>query len=372
MKAIGKSIEHEGVSVSSDTHVQLVNVSKVYPANKSQENGTVALKNVNLCVPRGSICGIIGRSGAGKSSLIRAVNRLEEPTSGKILIDGEDILTLKGAGLIRLRRKIGMIFQHFNLHHTRTVYENVALPLQLAGHDKASIKRRVMEVLNWTNIADKKESYPAQLSGGQKQRVGISRALVMNPDILLCDEATSALDPESTAAVLNLLRDINRRLGLTIMLITHEMGVIREVCDRVSVIEGGEIVEEDEVWRVFGRPLHPVTKTLLHTVKHTIPKEIYSSLTPDPSPGAALLLHFYYDGGRDEAPDLWQLVRHFSSPVRVLHADVDRVQGRAQGSLLLSIDTADATRESLLQRVDGLADRVEVLGYLDAASLAVT
>ncbi len=215
-------------------HIALRGLGKTYAGH----HGPVeALSDIELSVRRGEVFGIIGRSGAGKSSLIRTLNRLEQPSVGQVLIDGEDIGAFDAQQLVGLRRRVGMIFQHFNLMSAKTVAQNIALPLRVAGVPKARIAERVDELLQLVGLQDKRHAYPAQLSGGQKQRVGIARALVHQPEILLCDEATSALDPESTQAILALLRDINRRLGLTIVLITHEMAVIREICDRVVVLE---------------------------------------------------------------------------------------------------------------------------------------
>ncbi len=214
----------------------------------------VALANVQLSVARGEVFGIIGRSGAGKSTLLRLVNGLEKTTSGAVLVNGISVGGLDERGLVSLRRRIGMVFQHFNLLSAKTVRDNIALPLKIAGVPRAAIDAKVNALLELVGLSAKRDAYPASLSGGQKQRVGIARALVHDPDILLCDEATSALDPETTQSILALLRDINRRLGLTIVLITHEMGVIREVCDTVAVIELGEVVETGPVWRVFGDP----------------------------------------------------------------------------------------------------------------------
>jgi D-methionine transport system ATP-binding protein len=211
-------------------------VGKVY----SSSSGPVhALHGIDLSIERGSIFGIIGRSGAGKSSLLRTINRLEAATSGRVLVEGQDVAALDDAGLIALRRRVGMVFQHFNLLSAKTAWDNIALPLVVSGAPKARIHERVAEVVALTGLEGKERAYPSRLSGGQKQRVGIARALVHSPDILLCDEATSALDPETTLSILRLLKDINRRFKITIVLITHEMSVIREICDQVLVLDGG-------------------------------------------------------------------------------------------------------------------------------------
>ncbi len=241
-------------------HVRFINLGKTY---QGKQGPVEALSTIDLAVQRGEIFGIIGRSGAGKSSLIRTINRLEQPSSGRVLIDQADIGDFNEDTLVELRRRIGMIFQHFNLMSAKTVWQNVELPLKVAGVPKEQRARKVAQLLELVGLQDKHKAYPAQLSGGQKQRVGIARALVHDPAILLCDEATSALDPETTQSILGLLREINQRLGLTIVLITHEMAVIRDICHRVVVLEQGRIVEQGPVWQVFGDPQHKVSKTLL-------------------------------------------------------------------------------------------------------------
>ena len=222
-----------------------------------------ALEDIDLAVPQGSVLGVIGRSGAGKSTLIRLVNGLEKPSTGRVIVDGADIAVLPEAALRHARRSIGMIFQHFNLLSSRTAAENIALPLEVAGFDKAAIRARVEELLALVGLSDKRNRYPAELSGGQKQRVGIARALATKPKVLLSDEATSALDPETTRSILDLLPRINAELGLTILLITHEMAVIRSIAREVAVIEGGRIVEKGDVFDVFTRPQHEVTRSFL-------------------------------------------------------------------------------------------------------------
>lgn len=363
----GMSQQQHDEHALSGVHIVLQNVSKVFPPRQKDGSAVQALSNINLSIDRGSIFGIIGRSGGGKSTLIRTINRLEVPSQGDILIDGDNILHLKGKALIELRRKMGMIFQHFNLHHNRTVFDNVAFPLKLAGVSGAEIKSRVFEALEWTGIADKSRSYPAQLSGGQKQRVGIARALVIRPNILLCDEATSALDPESTAAILALLQDINRRLGITIVLITHEMGVIREICDRVAVIDQGHIVEEDDVWRVFGAPSSPVTQTLLSTLSHALPNDIAERLIADPEgelpPGALCILRVYYNG-EGGAPDMWEIATRLKTPCKLLDSDINRLQGHVQGSLLLGVEVERTQALSIPDALSDIVNRIDILGYM--------
>ena len=253
--------------------IQLEHISKVYEGATRVE----ALKDISLNVKEGEIFGIIGQSGAGKSTLIRLVNGLETLDSGTVTVHGEELGSLKKPQLRKLRRKIGMVFQQFNLLESKTVYHNIALPLILEKVPKAEIDKKVKEVLQFVELEDKKDVYVSQLSGGQKQRVGIARALTTTPDILLCDEATSALDPQTTEAILKLLKKINREMGVTILLITHQMQVVQMICNKVAVMEKGQVVEAGSVLDVFGKPQAPVTKRFVQTVVNDqIPESIIS------------------------------------------------------------------------------------------------
>jgi len=256
-----------------DAHIVFDAVGKTYPAATAP-----ALADVSFSIGRGERFGIIGRSGAGKSTLLRTINMLERPDRGQVRIDGLDIGQLNEDGLVALRRRIGMIFQHFNLLSAKTVFDNVALPLRVAGVKRAEREARVTELLALVGLADKARAYPAMLSGGQKQRVGIARALVHRPEILLCDEATSALDPETTEQILSLLGDINRQLGLTVVLITHDMAVIDEACDRVLVLDQGRVAEQGPVWRVFREPQADATVALLRPLH----KRLHAQAQPQP------------------------------------------------------------------------------------------
>jgi D-methionine transport system ATP-binding protein len=254
-----------------DPHIVFEQVGKTYAGAP-----TPALADVSFSIGRGERFGIIGRSGAGKSTLLRTINMLERPGDGRVRIDGVDIGTLDEDGLVALRRRIGMIFQHFNLLSAKTVFENVALPLRVAGVRRVEIEARVNELLALVGLADKANVYPAMLSGGQKQRVGIARALVHRPEILLCDEATSALDPETTEQILALLREINQQFGLTIVLITHDMAVIDEACDRVLVLDHGHVMEHGPVWRVFNEPQADATVALLRPLRKRLQGQVHS------------------------------------------------------------------------------------------------
>lgn len=325
-----------------------------------------ALADIDLSIERGEVFGIIGRSGAGKSSLLRTINRLEQPSSGRVLIDGSDIAGYDDDALVTLRRRIGMIFQHFNLMSAKTVWQNVELPLKVAGVARETRQGKVRELLELVGLADKHGAYPAQLSGGQKQRVGIARALVHDPQILLCDEATSALDPETTQAILGLLREINRRLNLTVVLITHEMAVIREICDRVVVLERGEVVEQGPVWQVFGAPRHEVTRTLLAPLQHALPASLQQRLQigrGSNSDDLVLRLHF---SGSGLEPDLPALGAALGGRATLLDASLEQIQGHAVGHLILSVGPSALGHESLIENASKLADHVEVLGYVAA------
>jgi D-methionine transport system ATP-binding protein len=341
--------------------VRFEQVGKTYT---SAAGPVLALADISLDIRAGSIFGIIGRSGAGKSSLLRTINRLESPTEGRVLVDGQDLAALDEPGLVQLRRRVGMIFQHFNLLSSKTVFDNVALPLRVAGARPAHIRERVTELLDLVGLQGKHDSYPGRLSGGQKQRVGIARALAHHPEILLCDEATSALDPETTQSILGLLRDINRRLGLTVVLITHEMGVIREICDEVLVLEQGRIAEAGPVWQVFGAPTHDATRALLRPLEHGLPGDLQARLSAHPVPGGASrrVLELGYSGAGGLEPDLARIAAALGGTVRLLHGGVDRIQGHSHGRLLLSAD-ADAPDAAALAAL-GLCHHAKELGYV--------
>ena len=336
-------------------------------AGRSAGEPVHALQALSFEVSRAEVFGIIGRSGAGKSTLLRTINALERPSSGRVLVDGTDVATLDEDALVALRRRIGMIFQHFNLLSSRTVYENVALPLQAAGWRPALVRARVDELLALVGLADKSGAYPAQLSGGQKQRVGIARALVHEPEILLCDEATSALDPETTQSILELLRTINRKLGITIVLITHEMSVIREIADRVLVLEQGRIAELGEVWKVFGNPQHPATRALLAPLQHGLPDDLRQRLLPDAPAGRhERILQLTYRGEDGLEPDFPRIAQALGGRVRLLHGGVDRIQGHAQGQLLIALGGGTAAHDwhTLTQGPAAIAHDIKDLGYV--------
>ncbi|CAO3424475.1 Methionine ABC transporter ATP-binding protein [Azospirillum doebereinerae] len=342
---------------ASETHIRFDGVGKTYPG------GVQALFEQSFVIRRGSVFGIIGRSGAGKSTLLRAINMLERPSAGRVLIDGVDVGALGEDALVGLRRRIGMIFQHFNLLSAKTVRENVGLPLKVAGVGAAETRRRVDELLDLVGLADKADVHPSKLSGGQKQRVGIARALVHRPEILLCDEATSALDPETTHAILGLLRDIKARLGLTIVLITHDMAVIRAICDEVMVLDHGRRVEHGPVWSVFGAPRGDATQALLRPLRHGLPDDIARRLLPEPprqGGGHAVLALRFTGESHPEGVSLASLLA-LAPDAKLLHGGIDRIQGHAQGDLLIAVPVA-AMRSAAGSRFT--PDSWKVLGYV--------
>ena len=304
-----------------------------------------ALSDVNLQIDRGSIYGIIGRSGAGKSTLIRLLNLLERPSSGEVYLNGEDISSFKGSQLRELRHRIGMVFQHFNLLSSRTVLENVCLPLRLVGVPKKEREARALELLEIVGLTEHTHKYPAQLSGGQKQRVGIARSLANNPELLLCDEATSALDPETTQAILALLTDINQRLGITIVLITHSMDVIRSVCDKVAVLDHGHLVEEGEVIDVFLHPQHETTQSLLHE-SSGVDAEAWKRLVEG---SGAQVLRLSYRGETTAQPLISRLSKELGVQVSILQGTVGQLKDIAYGQLVVSIEGEASQQDQVTQ-----------------------
>ncbi len=300
-----------------------------------------ALRGVNLKVPRGGIFGVIGRSGAGKSSLVRTINLLNRPVAGQVRVDGQELTQLAEPALRAARRDIGMIFQHFNLLDSRTVFGNVALPLELAGVPSAEIGRRVDSLLDLVGLSALRDRHPAHISGGQKQRVGIARALACKPKVLLSDEATSALDPETTRAILGLLRQINRDFGLTIVLITHQMQVIKQVADQVAVIDAGRIVEQGAVIDVFTRPAHETTRSLIDEIlPQALPDSVLARIRGFMAAHPAdqgCLLRLAFAGDDADRPLLSDVIRRFGLDLNIVHGQIDEIQGRPFGSLAVHV-----------------------------------
>ena len=315
--------------------IELRGITQTY---QGSQGPVEALKGIDLTIQPGEVFGIIGKSGAGKSSLVRVINLLNRPSTGQVIVGGRDLTQLSEAQLREARREIGMVFQHFNLLSSRTVFDNAALPLELAGMGKAAIRERVAPLLELVGLAHLADRYPAQISGGQKQRVGIARALASRPKVLLSDEATSALDPETTRSILDLLRQVNRELGLTVVLITHQMQVIKQVADRVAVIEAGRIVEQGRVLDVFTRPQQAITKSLIDEI---LPQELPASVLDHVRKLAGQLgagrtgqlLRLSYAGDSAYQPILSQLIRQFGVDMSILHGQVDEIQDETFGSL---------------------------------------
>ncbi|PAD70959.1 methionine ABC transporter ATP-binding protein [Bacillus sp. 7586-K] len=335
--------------------ITLENVNKVYHTKSGEVK---AVNNVNLEIEKGEIFGVIGYSGAGKSSLIRLLNGLEKPTSGNITVAGKRIDSIRGAELRKARLEISMIFQHFNLLWSRTVRENISFPLEIAGVKKLERKRRVDELIKLVGLEGREDSYPSQLSGGQKQRVGIARALANNPKVLLCDEATSALDPQTTDSILDLLVDINKRLGLTIVLITHEMHVIRKICNRVAVIEAGSIVEQGEVLELFKNPQQPITKRFLN--QDNEPEETIEQLLEHYPDGKVIKLSFI--GDSTEQPLITNLVRQFDINVNILQGKISQTQNGAYGTLFVQLQGEEAIINQAIAFIKENKIGVEVVG----------
>ena len=315
--------------------IELHQVHKAYQVNGRD---IPALHPCDLHIGRGEVFSLIGHSGAGKSTLLRLLNRLEQPSGGRIVIDGEDVTALDSQGLRRFRQRLGMIFQHFNLLSSKTVAENVGMPLQLAGElSRRAIAQRVDELLQRVGLAEQAHKYPAQLSGGQKQRVGIARALATAPKILLCDEATSALDPQTTGQVLQLLAELNRELGLTIVLITHEMDVIRRVCDRVAVMDAGRIVEQGAVAQVFLHPQHPTTQRFVQEDEAVDADAQHADFAHVPG----RILRLTFQGEATYAPLLGQVARRSGVDYSILAGRIDRIKDVPYGQLTLALTGGD-------------------------------
>ncbi len=324
-----------------------------------------ALDGIDLSVARGAITGIIGRSGAGKSTLIRLVNGLEKATSGRVVVDGVEVGALSETGLRDLRRQVGMIFQHFNLLSSRTAFENVALPLEIAGLSAKEIRDKVAPLIDLVGLGDKSDRYPAELSGGQKQRIGIARALATSPKLLLSDEATSALDPETTQSILALLKRINAELGLTVLLITHEMEVVKTIASDVAVIDRGKIVEAGRTFDVFTGAKHETTRSLLSAALGTnLPEWIRSNLKPQPSAGDRVLMRLIFFGSTAFQPLTARLVTELGADVNILAGTIEEIAGEPYGSLVVAYpaDPAVTERAARFYAATGLS--TEVLGYV--------
>lgn len=315
----------------------MIELKNVYKSFTRKGNTIEALKGINLKVEKGDIFGVIGYSGAGKSTLIRLVNYLERPTEGEVWVDGRDLGTYSDRELRTAKKNIGMIFQHFNLLESKKVFDNVAIPLVLLKKNKQEIKQRVTELLEFVGLSDKAGSYPSELSGGQKQRVGIARALASNPSILLCDEATSALDPQTTHSILQLLKKINAEYNITVMIITHEMSVIQEICNKVAVMEEGQIVEQGSVLEVFGKPQHQTTQNFVKTViQNSMTPSVQKLVQTGPPQGVLYKLNFV--GQSASQPILYEMISTFKIKFNLLFANMTEIQETILGTAIIQFD----------------------------------
>lgn len=309
--------------------IELKNINVEF---KLKGNLVKAVKNVSLTINKGEVFGIVGLSGAGKSTLVRVINLLQKPSSGQVIINGRDITKLKRTELRKIRLKVGMIFQHFNLISGKTIYENIEFVLKANDYPKEKRKERIYELLDLVNLRDKADVYPSNLSGGQKQRVGIARAIANNPEILLCDEATSALDLENTEEILNLLKDIKDKTGITIVFITHEMEVAKKLFNRVAVMSKGEIIEVNDVYSIFSEPEHEVTKSLISRNSNLhLPKEILDSLNQGE------IIKIYYKGDNSLKPVISEASKNFNVDISIIHGKIDYINGKPIGTLIINI-----------------------------------
>lgn len=343
--------------------IKLKNISKVFDISGKK---LTALDNVSLEVAKGQICGVIGASGAGKSTLIRCVNLLERPTAGSVEVDGIDLTQMSENELIHARRNIGMIFQHFNLLSSRTVFGNIALPLELEKTPTEKINEKVTALLALVGLTDKRDVYPANLSGGQKQRVAIARALASDPHVLLCDEATSALDPATTQSILKLLKEINRTLGITILLITHEMDVVKRICDQVAVIDQGRLIEQGSVSDIFSNPKTELAQEFIRSTLHiTLPEEYLDQLSDTPKHAQSYpIIRFEFTGRSVDAPLLSQASRKFDVGLNILMSQIDYAGGVKFGFTIAEVEgDEDAITQAKIYLMENNV-RVEVLGYV--------
>ena len=342
--------------------IELKNISKDFG---SGEKAVHAVRDVSLSIGSGEIFGIIGFSGAGKSTLVRCINLLERPSSGSVFVAGQDLTALSAKDLRAARKKIGMIFQHFNLLASRTVYDNIAFPLEIQGLSKSEIDKRVRPLLELVQLESRANYYPSQLSGGQKQRVGIARALASNPKVLLCDEATSALDPQTTKSILHLLQDINKKMNLTIVLITHQMEVVKTICDRVAVIESGDIIEEGPMIDVFTNPQHPTTKEFTKSVINAELPDIVKQmkLSDTYTEGSKLLVRISFIGDSASEPIISGMVKHFDVDVSIISGNTDQLKDVLFGTLLIEISGNRERIKNALEYLHQQHLKTEVIGY---------
>ena len=340
--------------------IRIEHVSKVFDTAAGNVH---AVNDVNLTINDGEIFGIIGFSGAGKSTLVRCINLLERPTSGNVFIDQDELTSLSEKALRSVRKKIGMIFQHFNLMRSRTVYQNIAFPLKGSGLSKSELDKKILSLLELVDLKEKKDAYPSQLSGGQKQRVAIARALANDPKVLLCDEATSALDPQTTKSILRLLKQVNDKLGITIVLITHEMAVIKEVCDRVAVMENGKVVEEGSILDIFCKPQATVTKNFIASTSNV--SRVYEMVEEETPlttlhPGQSLV-KLNYDAVNTSKALISEISRQFDVDTNIIFGNVEIIKNSPLGDLVVIFDGKPENIEKAIAYMEKHDVKVEVL-----------
>lgn len=341
--------------------IELKNIKKTF---QHRGKTITALDDISLSIAEGEIYGIVGQSGAGKSTLVRCINLLERPSSGEVIVDGKSLTTLSKNELLKTRRDIGMIFQHFNLLSSKTVYENIALPLVFAGASAQTIKEKVTPLLELTGLLEKAHHYPSQLSGGQKQRVAIARALSSSPKVLLSDEATSALDPKTTESILSLLKTINKTLGVTIVIITHEMEVVKSVCDRVALLEHGKLVETATVEAFFTEPQSELGKRFVEQSRQfDLPEHIQAELG-EKAPNKKPIIRLEFLGQDVDSPVISTLSRDFSLDVNIIQAKVEHIRQTNIGLLVVELLGDDEKVSAALAHLKTLPIHVEVLGYV--------
>lgn len=340
--------------------IELIGLYKSY-------NNIAALKDINLFVQEGEIFGIIGKSGAGKSTLLRTINLLERPDQGEVIVDNQVLTQLNDQALRLARHKMAMIFQQFNLLNAKTVYDNIALPMRIQGHDEQAIQDKINELLPLVELQDKKDAYPHQLSGGQKQRVAIARALSCSPKILLCDEATSALDPDTTLAILELLQKINRLYGLTIVLITHEMEVVKRICHRLAVIEGGQLLETTALANVFAESTSPARQLFYNHLSPKLPTCLGSAISPTPT--SKPIVRLFFQGETATVPFISQTSRDLHLDINILLANIDRFDTVTCGVLVVELNANKALLDQFIQRCHDAQLTVEILGYVADSAL---
>lgn len=327
----------------------------------NKDKVVTAVKDVNISIGRGEIFGIVGYSGAGKSTLVRTINLLQPPTSGVVEVNGQNLQELNKRELRQARKKIGMIFQHFNLMDSRTIFDNVAYPLKGSGLSKSEVANKVASLLDLVGLESKTDNYPSQLSGGQKQRVAIARALANDPDVLLCDEATSALDPKTTSSILDLLRELNHKLGLTIVIITHEMSVVKDLCHRVAVMEDGHVLEQGSIIDMFTNPQKPLTKEFINTATH-FDQEIALVLTHPMTQNIdenGEIVRLSYVGEETTKPILSRLVREFDVDVNILYGHVEILQDTPIGNMLIAIEGDSDNVQKVLDHLEKSDVRIQ-------------